>query len=298
MKVVLFYDQGRAHSVAAICEVLCAQGCAVTPHAIEQGWNDTSPCSTPLALVQDATHVFFLYAHEPMRDPAFIFFSGVACGRGMHVLLLATTTEVRDIHVFRDLVFLLEEETFEDFFRVEHERFVRQKKKRVARTALLERGYPCFEENFIATVMDGNIDIVNLFLDAGFSAALKDARGTPVLSLAVREGQDEMAAQLIARGAPVDQLSDDRAYSALMEAAQIGNRTVARLLLHAGADPNVRGSNGQTALVLAVGRKDHVLIRLLMDHGANPYLEDKLGLSAQGYAKLFNDPTLCTLVGV
>lgn len=40
MKVVLFYDQGRAHSVAAICEVLCAQGCAVTPHAIEQVWND------------------------------------------------------------------------------------------------------------------------------------------------------------------------------------------------------------------------------------------------------------------
>jgi hypothetical protein len=60
-------------------------------------------------------------------------------------------------------------------------------------------------------------------------------------------------------------------------------KTVA-LLFYNGADPNVQGVHGSTALMWASLRNDVALAELLLRHGANPYLIDERGMTAYKHA--------------
>jgi ankyrin repeat protein len=50
-----------------------------------------------------------------------------------------------------------------------------------------------------------------------------------------------------------------------------------RVLIEAGADPSVPGTNGRTPLHEAVSRGDEAMVRLLLDAGADPGREDRWG---------------------
>ena len=82
-----------------------------------------------------------------------------------------------------------------------------------------------------------------------------------------------------------------------MDAAQAGSADLVRLFLEKGADPNLKSKDGQTALVVAVGRNDAEIARLLAEGGADPDAIDKLGLSARKYAALFKNPAILSLFG-
>ena len=90
-------------------------------------------------------------------------------------------------------------------------------------------------------------------------------------------------------GAEVNLYSEDRSYSALMEAAQLGDLKTAQLLFSKNANTNIQSKDGQTALILAVGRQDVPMVKLLIEHNADWNIADRLGMSALGYAKLFNN---------
>jgi ankyrin repeat protein len=68
-----------------------------------------------------------------------------------------------------------------------------------------------------------------------------------------------------------------------------------QLYIEKGADTNLTSKDGQTALVVAVGRNDADVARLLVAGGADPDLADKLGLSARKYAALFKNPAILSL---
>ena len=178
---------------------------------------------------------------------------------------------------------------FEDYFIKEQQNFLTVERKRLAREQLLNSGFPCFESNFATAVQEGKYEIVRLFLEAGFNASQRDTRGTPVLSLAIRNSHYEIASLLLEYGAEINLCAEDRSYSALMEAAQIGDLKTVQLLLSKNADTNIQGKNGQTALILAVGRQDVKMVKLLIEHHADWNIADHLGMSALGYAKLFNN---------
>ena len=74
-----------------------------------------------------------------------------------------------------------------------------------------------------------------------------------------------------------------------MEAAQLGDLKTARLLLSKDADTDIQSKDGQTALILAVGRQDVPMVKLLVEHHADYNIADVLGMSALGYAKLFHN---------
>ena len=59
-------------------------------------------------------------------------------------------------------------------------------------------------------------------------------------------------------------------------------------LLEKGADPNIEvpETRGQKPLMIAIHYDDnHKLFDLLMEYGANPFLEDNLGVNTYDYVK-------------
>ena len=59
---------------------------------------------------------------------------------------------------------------------------------------------------------------------------------------------------------------------ALVRAAEEGDIQYVRNLLDHGADINTRDKKGYTALIIATQYKYIVIIRLLLDRGADPYI--------------------------
>jgi len=73
--------------------------------------------------------------------------------------------------------------------------------------------------------------------------------------------------QLIAQGANVN-AHDEHGRTALMSAVRKGHREIVRMLLDAGADPNLQTSYGATALSMASGHHPDI-VRMLLDAGAD-----------------------------
>ena len=90
---------------------------------------------------------------------------------------------------------------------------------------------------------------------------------TPLL-FAARVGDLDSARALVAAGADVN---DQPPYgtAAVVVAAHSGHPDVAAFLLARGADPNAADA-GYTALHAAILHKDAALVRVLLDHGADP----------------------------
>ena len=92
--------------------------------------------------------------------------------------------------------------------------------------------------------------------------------GNTALMFAARVGDAESARQLVAAGANVDD-TDARGVSATALAAHAGFGDVVRLLLEHGADPSAADA-GFSALHPAVMRRDTRMVRALLEHGADP----------------------------
>ena len=229
------------------------------------------------------------FKNTPVLAPAFIFFLGLGIGRNLPILTLGQGSTLPLPENCKQFIIPLALDIFEDYFIKEQQNFLTIERKQRAREQLLNSGFPCCESNFAASVEEGKYEIVRLFLEAGYNASQRDTRGTPVLSLAIRNSHYEIASLLLDYGAEINLCAEDRSYSALMEAAQIGDLKTSELLLSKNADTNIQSKDGQTALILAVGRKDVPMVKLLIEHHADWNIADRLGMSALGYAKLFHN---------
>jgi ankyrin len=92
--------------------------------------------------------------------------------------------------------------------------------------------------------------------------------GETALLFAARAGDLESARLLLAAGANVND-ADAWGVSAMVLAAHSGFTELVAFLLDRGADANASGP-GFTALHEAIMRRDIVMVRALLDHGANP----------------------------
>ena len=102
----------------------------------------------------------------------------------------------------------------------------------------------------------------------------------------------DMVELLLAHGADAKRLNRDGA-SPLMLAAQAGNHgTIAWLLLQAGAEPNTGLPDGTTPLMAACVSGKRVIVRALLEFGADAAAVDASGRTAkdhcaeEGVAKL------------
>ena len=127
----------------------------------------------------------------------------------------------------------------------------------------------------------GDLDRLTTLLDAEPALVTSySGDGFTPLHFSAFFGRPDAAALLIARGAQVDALG--RGFmtgTALHSAAAAAHADIVRMLVDAGAEPNLRQSGGETPLHAAAANADVPSVDALLDHGADPSLTKEDGQS-------------------
>jgi hypothetical protein len=227
------------------------------------------------------------------------FLAGFSCGS--HVPFLAYGEDAKKCvpEVYNFCFKILE--TQESLFAYLDSESAALKKKEVdretqkARNTLLEEGIPVNNNSLGQCVAEGRLDDVILFFGAGFPPDTRDKTGVPLLNIAARAGNREIAQFLIKAGAPVNLRAEDRDTSALLDSVMGKFNDIMTDLIKEGADLDIQSKDGQTALIVAVGADETEMVEALLKAGANPDISDHMGMSARRYASLFRKTELMDL---
>lgn len=175
----------------------------------------------------------------------------------------------------------------------------------------------------LAAVRQGDRRLVDDLLAAGADPNTRDRTSThPVLLEAAIQGSEPIVAALLKGGAAVDLTSRD-GWTALHAAAKLGRLAVVKLLVHRGANVELRTPAGETALDLALAARpqnerlihllrrrtdepisllsaarggDRKTVRRLLDDGADPNQRDDKGETVLGAAARAGQPDLVRLL--
>ena len=134
-------------------------------------------------------------------------------------------------------------------------------------TSLESNGYLSYDEALKA----GYLRVVTWFLEHGASPDLTPSKSTP-LSLVAEKGHTPLVEFLLSRKAAIEGQRKDSPLPLCMAAAK-GHRTVAALLIGHGADVN-GGGEKPTPLSAAVRGKHKAVASLLLERGADPNLHE------------------------
>ena len=208
--------------------------------------------------------------------------------------------EAKNITIFSNLVFINENKLFDkniikftdigdltEVLKKNYKKISENAVKRIAKNKLLERGIPFTSDCFATYIAKNKIEVVNEFLEAGMSINEKDDAGVPMLNIACRNDNFDFVKMFLELGANIEAVSDDRGYTAVMDAVWRGNEKITKFLIENGADLNTISKEGQSNLVLAVGAGRENIVKLLAENGSDCDVKDMMGMSAYNYAVLF-----------
>ena len=173
------------------------------------------------------------------------------------------------------------------YLKKQYSQIVSKNDKRMAKKELMMRGIPFTPDCFGQYMAKNKTEICNLFLEAQIDPNARDDFGTPLLNIAVRNDNIDFVKKLLDAGAKINEASDDRGYTPVMDAVWRGNYEITKLLIEKGAELNTISKEGQSNLVLAVGADRIKICEILAQNGADPDIKDQMGMSAYGYATLF-----------
>ena len=116
---------------------------------------------------------------------------------------------------------------------------------------------------------------------------MSDKAGRNVLYYAIVEHKTEDAKSLILSGEFDIDAQDDKGYAAIHFASQYKEVDVVKLLLEKGANVKLQDKWGNTALARALGKGDenNIIIRMLLEAGADPRTENFSGISVLSHVK-------------
>ena len=128
-----------------------------------------------------------------------------------------------------------------------------------------------------------DLDMVRALITAGADVNAANRYGATSLLLACTNGSAPVVDALLRAGANPDTFAVGE--TALMTAGRTGSVDAARLLLAHGADPRLTEKlRGQTALMSAAAARQAGMALLLVDHGADVNLHSAGGFSALAFA--------------
>lgn len=112
----------------------------------------------------------------------------------------------------------------------------------------------------------------------------KNGDGDTSLIISIRAADSDWTGFLLTKGADPN-LSGGHGDTPLITAAKAGFYDAAGWLIGLGANIDATNKAGETALIIAVQQRDARLVKLLLEHGANPDRSDAVaGYSARDYA--------------
>lgn len=134
-----------------------------------------------------------------------------------------------------------------------------------------------------AAAWGGHTEVVELLLTFGAQPDTSGPDGRTALRAAAWGGHEGPVKSLIRAGAEIDR-ADVEGRTPLTAAAYMGHCTVAEFLLESGANVNKCDVEGRSALAVAclcvpTGHRHPQLVSVLLEHGADPELQDKEGLT-------------------
>lgn len=132
---------------------------------------------------------------------------------------------------------------------------------------------------------NNDLNTTRFLLDKGANPNIADATGRSPLSRAAGEGFNALLKLLLtAPDIYVDVQKKDG--DTALRLAVIHNQTESvRLLLEAGANPNIQNENGNTPLIRAAAQGYTEITKLLLEHGANPHIRNNDLMTASDHAK-------------
>jgi hypothetical protein len=280
MKILIFHNVGEEEEAERLSRVGHGVEDAVL-FAFSQDWEaESSPTGQ---LLTGVTHFLTFGESLPLWFP---FVAGIALGKDCPLVFCGDLSGQRP-HYLENIAVCKDEAELILYLKQEATVAAVQKTSGEARDALLGMGIPVTIESFAQYVREGDIDTVRLFLDAGFSVDAKDKKGVPLLCIAARSGIHEVVDFFITKNCDVNQKSDDRGNTALVDAALGKYTDIVQKLINAGADINAKSKDGQSAIIISVGLGDVTTVGLLLKAGANADEPDALGATARKYAMLF-----------
>ncbi|XP_014676382.1 PREDICTED: putative ankyrin repeat protein RF_0381, partial [Priapulus caudatus] len=129
----------------------------------------------------------------------------------------------------------------------------------------------------LSPACSGQLDIMRLLLEAGADPNVAETKsGVTPLMRAVREGKEAAVQMLLSHGADVN-AADSYGETSLYHVPCSGRLDIMRLLLEAGANPNVaKTESGETPLIKAVREGEEAVARMLLA-GADANAADLYG---------------------
>ena len=152
---------------------------------------------------------------------------------------------------------------------------------------LLERGFDPNSPNskgqpaLMAAMQQSSNKVVDLLVNWPTSKlSIKSPQGETPLMLAALNNKMDLAKLLILRGADETQPG----WTPLHNAATKGHIEMMRLLIDNSAYLDAESPNGTTPLMMAAHYGTPMAVKLLLEEGADPRIQNKLGLSAWDFA--------------
>lgn len=133
---------------------------------------------------------------------------------------------------------------------------------------------------------NGDIEMMNLFLQRGANPRRTNRNGEQALQLAAWNGHTAAVRWLLERGATLNR--EDKHWSALHYAVFSGHAELARELIERGADINARSPNGSTPLMMAAREGRDEIARQLLEAGADTKLQSDWGDTALSFAMRYD----------
>ena len=142
--------------------------------------------------------------------------------------------------------------------------------------------------NFLKAVREGDGNEAMKYLNKPGAPVLNTrdpGTGETALHISVRTHSDNWVGFLLNKGANTE-VKDRQGNTPLHVAALVGDQTALTYLIGTKARVNATNNNGETPLILAVHRRDIDAVRLLVEGGADPKIQDTIaGKTALDYAK-------------
>ena len=170
-------------------------------------------------------------------------------------------------------------------------------REKMARKNIRESNIELSARAFVETVQKGDRFLTGLFLEAGFSPALRDASGVPLLNHAIRCGHLHLVSLLLEAGAEINGVAEDRGTTPIMDAAAAGLVDLILMFIDKGANLDYSSRDGHTAVTLAVGNGYDEAAIALIKAGADVDKKDMLGMSARKYATLYKQEAILKAIG-